>query len=144
MSRVIKFAGFLGFLSILIACNSSGKNLHEGQMNLNDGRSFNYTLEIPTAWNGQYEVQQTGSRVTFDYKAEPQTTIFTLTALTEAEWAGIQNDPGVLPIIFQDGAMFVYTIALENLYSGSQADEFQQMAADVQGIIASLNVTAIQ
>ena len=138
-------------LSLLLAAcaGAAASEAHAGTMRLNDGRSFNYTLEIPESWNGKYEVQKaevwpTGQMISFVYTAEPKYPIFNLTALTEEQWAEIQNDPGVMHLKDQDGAVFIYTIALENLYSGSQAEEFQQMAGDVQGILNSLEVTAIK
>ena len=143
MSRNVWKIFLLVLSLIFVACagSSPARAAHTGTMKLGDGRSFTYTLETPASWDGKYAVRQSGNSAAFEYSVEPKTPIFTLTALTEAEWAEIQNDPGVMQLKTQDGAGCMYTIALENLYSGSQAEEFQQMAGDVQGIINSLEVT---
>lgn len=133
----------------LVACNGFASQTFSDTMTLTNGRFVDYTLEFPASWAGKYEVQQQepgpfGATTSFVYVAEPKIPLFSLSALTEEQWAEAENAPGVIRLKEKDDVVFMYTITLENLYSGSEADEFQRMAGDVARIAASLEITAVR
>ena len=147
MSRMLKLT-VVGLVTLLIvACRDSEERMHTGQMKLSDGRIFTCTMKFPASWDGKYEVREAGSIIWFDYSEnqEMKQPLFSLTALTMTEWARARQEPGHGQLLVQqDGAVFVYNVALENLYSGSHAEEFQRMAGDVQSTVATLEVTEVK
>ena len=97
-------------------------------------------LRIPGSWNGKYEVRVEGSSAYFDYSVDPERKekLFSITALTEAQWQAIQGEPHGEALFRYGDIVFVYNPALDNVYSGIYADEFQQMVGEAYDIAHSL------
>ena len=97
-------------------------------------------LRFPESWAGKYEVCVEDSSAYFDYSANPEQKekLFSITALTEAQWQATEGEPRGEPFFAYSGVVFVYNPALENLYGGSYAEEFQQMVGEAYDIARSL------
>ncbi len=97
-------------------------------------------LAFPASWQGSYDVRTEGNAVHFDFTGDPAgpAVIFSITALTEAEWLAMQNEPHGEAVFSYDGIVWVYNPALENLLSGEYADRFSQMVGEAGGIAQSL------
>jgi hypothetical protein len=117
----------------------------KGLVTVQDGRTFEYGLLMPQTWAEKYVIRQESNVVHFDYAASPRHTLFSITALTRAQWQEAQMEPGLgTELLSTDGVVFVYNIALDNPYTGPHAEEFQQMAGQVHGVVDSLTVSLVQ
>ncbi len=121
----------------------------EGKLVTSSGATFAYQLALPASWMGRYEVREEGSRVAFDYGADPdhKETVFSLAALTEAEWQQEQDMPEGGRLLFRvDRTVFTLnSVALANMYveNEAEAEEFHAMVGQVQGILKTLKVTPV-
>jgi hypothetical protein len=119
----------------------------KGQLVLDDGRAYEYTLTMPENWAGKYEIREAGGINWFDYSVSPdlKSELFSLAAVPESEWKTIQQEPGYHgeELLSMDGVVFKFSFALDNPYTDSQAEEFQQMTGQVREILQSLTITLI-
>ncbi len=97
-------------------------------------------LAIPASWQGSHAVRIEDDTVYYDFTLDPAepAKLFSITALTEAEWQAIQNEPHGEAILSCGGIVWVYNPALENPYSGAQADEFSRMVGEAYGMAQGL------
>ncbi len=97
-------------------------------------------LAVPASWLDKYSVRTEGNSAFYDFVLDPArpAKIFSITALTEAEWQAIQNEPHGEAIFSYGGMVWVYNPALENPYDGEEADLFSQMVGEAHGIAKGL------
>jgi len=154
-----KLALLIVSLALLVACapasispkpispiQSSDTEPMSGYLTLQDGRLVEYKILIPKDWNEEEKIEyrKEGNTNYFDYRANPKYTLFSIAAFTEAVWQEIKQEPGHgEQLLTQDGIVYVYNIALDNPYAGSQAEEFQKMAEQVQNVVSSLSASII-
>ncbi len=132
---------------LLCACSKSGTGSERitGRLTVEGGRVCGYTIDVPKDWTGKVETREEGNIVFFDFASSPKNTLFSISALTETQWQAAQQDPGQgIEIKAQDGIVFIYHVALDNPYTGNQAEEFQKMAGQVKSIVKSLTVSTRQ
>lgn len=116
----------------------------QGFLTTQDGRLVEYRILIPQNWEDKYETRKEGAIAYYDYIASPKQTLFSIEALTAEQWKEKQQEPGYGEELFrQDEIVFVYHVALDNPYTGSQAEEFQQMAGEVKNVVSSLTVSIV-
>ena len=97
-------------------------------------------LDVPASWAGRYEARVDGNVVYYTYAVNPdqKETIFAIAALTDAQWDEAQDEPHGQQLLAYGGIVWVYNPALDNLYSGDQADEFSRMVGEAYGLVQSL------
>lgn len=113
------------------------------QLTSNEGTVFEYSLLFPGDWMGKYAVRAEDNIVYIDYSVNPdlQHPLFLIAALDEGQWEAAQKEPvHGEELIRKDGMVFVFNTALDNPYSGYQAEEFQRMASQVREIVAQFEV----
>ncbi len=117
-----------------------------GYLTLQDGRLVEYRIMIPRSWIDEevYIYRKEGKINYFDYNVEPKESLFSITALSEAEWQQAQQELGHgEKIVSQGGITLVYNVALANPYQGPQAEQFQQLVGEVKNVLGSLTMTVI-
>jgi hypothetical protein len=97
-------------------------------------------LDIPLGWTGKYEVRTEGNVGYWDYVGDAGSTqpIFAIAVMTEAQWGAIQGEPHGEALFGHGGLVWAYSPALDNPFSGGQADEFQRLAGEAYQIAGSL------
>ena len=118
----------------------------KGYLTTQDGRLFEYEILIPQSWigNDKFEYRKDGNINYFDYNASPKHTLFVIAAFTEAQWQEVRHELKYSEeLILKDGIFIVYNVALDNPYTGNQAEEFQQMAGEVKNIVQSLTISMV-
>lgn len=97
-------------------------------------------VAIPDNWAGKFVIDHQDNIAEFLYIVAPdrQERLFSITALAEAEWQAIQNEPHGEALLNYGGIVWVYNPALENPLSGEQAEEFSRMVGEAYDIAQSL------
>jgi hypothetical protein len=134
--------GLLNFARAVYACLSSACPMRiEGRLVAQDGRAFTFHLLAPADWAGKVSVRVKRNIAYVDYQATQKEPVFLITALTEAQWHENQQWPGQGNVlVVMDGIVFTYNVALANPFTGREADEFTQMAGQVQSVVTSFEV----
>ncbi len=155
--HVIVLLATFTLLSLISACTSmprvqaaitsipsSGTEPMKGYLTIQDGRLIEYEIQIPLHWIDKLEVRKEENITYYDYAANPKQAIFSVAAFTEVQWQELQQEPGRgEKFLSQDGIVYVYHVALDNPYTGSTAEEFQQMAGQVKQVVNSLTASII-
>ncbi len=119
-----------------------------GRLTASSGQAFDYILSMPANWKGKFVIEQYADQVRFYYlqptgKIVAPTSgpsLFGISALTQAEWEAEQKGPHGTELLTRDGVVFVENIGLDNPLTGSEAEEFQQMAGQVKDIVRTFTV----
>ncbi len=122
--------------------SSTSEEIVRGQFGLTNGELVNYELHLPQNWAGKYELRSEGNLVNFAFNSSPLHTLFSLRAFTEAEWQQVMKEPGHgEQLLTKQGIVIVYNVALDNPYTGAQAEDFQQMAGQVKSVVGTLTAS---
>jgi len=99
------------------------------------------SLSIPEIWEGKYRVKEDGNKVSFLYIVNPDNVspIFSIKFYEKNEWKDLQKKEKKFEreIKTKDDLVFVYILYPNNIYTGKEAIEFQEMSNQVKKIIES-------
>ncbi len=97
-------------------------------------------LDVPASWADKYQVRVDGNTVYYEYavSSDVKEKLFSITALTEAQWEAVQSEPHGEALLAYSGIVWVYQPALDTPYTGAQAEEFSQMVGEARNIAGSL------
>ncbi len=140
-------------VSLLPACKTNSLSPQSGDvermtgyLTLQDGRLIEYGILIPRSWTEEekFEYRKDGNINYYDYTANPKHTLFVIAAFPEEQWQETRKELKYSQVLFsQDEIVIVYNVALDNPYSGAQAEDFQQMAGQVKSVAGSLTASMI-
>lgn len=141
----IRFVAIVVFLLMLSACQT-GKSQISGELMTGDGsQKFTYIFDLPTSWEGKVAVNNLEHAFSIHYDAEPKALLFTVTVMTEAEWEKAKTEVIASEVLKRiDGIVFVTSMGVDNPYTGSQADEFVNVAAQIYDAIGTLSIELIR
>lgn len=123
------------------ACDLTPTSSATTSANQYKNTKYKYSLTFPSSWLNKYNITETSSGTNFSYKDTPdtKTTLFSINVLTKDEWTKEQSQPhGTL--IKEDTAndrVFVYSFALDTIFTGQKADDFSKMSGDIKQIIST-------
>ena len=107
---------------------------------------YGYSINIPADWKDKYLVEEKSNSTSFSYHPNPfsayKYSLFSITVYSKNDWEQIKQEPGYhgTEIASKDDLVFVYVISLDNPHTGSERDEYQKMAEDVNEIIKTFEV----
>jgi hypothetical protein len=103
------------------------------------GEARPYSIVLPAQWEGAVEVVTTESRSDFVYQGSEgqEEVVFSIIAMPEEEWAPAAEADPRHEIVTEDGVVFVYTYALDNIFSGEDAERFSALVASVPAVAES-------
>lgn len=110
------------------------------------GPTYDVSVEVPQDWVGQFEVQNTGNRISFDFtggSSQPGE-IFFIDALSPGQyWKQAGSYPGSYANIINKGdTFFIYYLPIDSFYSDLPEEEFLTLSESVPSIIESFEAVA--
>lgn len=108
------------------------------------------SLIIPASWEGKYKDQLSASpssrKLDFIYLGkDKEYRLFSIIETPGSEWSEIQKDPILQSqskkLATKEGLVYYSTHSLDNPFTGTDADTYQIMAADISQILSTFKFT---
>lgn len=156
--EIVKFVGLSLLLMILTGCvgafagnevssitsnsvNATMQYLQEGDL----GPQYDVMLEVPQDWVGQFDLQNIGNRIYFNYTGGSEANqVFFIEALSaEQYWKQSGSYPGsYVNIVNKGDTYFIYHLPIDTHYSGLDVTQFEIFSAAVPAIVESFSAQA--
>ena len=108
------------------------------------GPTYSFAITIPEEWVGSFSTTSNGSVLTFNYVTPSGRTapIFTIHALSRGQfWEQNGNEPTQYTNLkATPDTYFIYNLPIDSFYSVLSAEEYDIIAAQFPGILASIEI----